>query len=86
MFSWWLKDPYRKLDDALNRYARTLRERVVGFKPEVLAAAAEDAVAPVPLVQLPAVVAAARQQPPTTSPSSATRSAPKVSRPISPTR
>jgi hypothetical protein len=40
MFSWWLKDPYRKLDDALNRYARTLRERVVGFKPEVLAAGA----------------------------------------------
>lgn len=32
-FTWWMKDPYRKLDDALTRYARTLRERIVGFKP-----------------------------------------------------
>ena len=33
MFSWWARDPYRKLDEALTRYARTLRERVVGYKP-----------------------------------------------------
>lgn len=33
MFSWWMRDPYRKIDDALTRYARTLRERVVGFRP-----------------------------------------------------
>ena len=33
LFSWWAKDPYKKLDDALNRYARTLRERVVGYRP-----------------------------------------------------
>ena len=32
-FTWWMKDPYRKLDDALTRYARTLREKIVGFKP-----------------------------------------------------
>lgn len=32
MFSWWLKDPYRKLDESLVAYARTLRERVVGFR------------------------------------------------------
>ena len=32
-FTWWMKDPYKKLDDALTRYARTLRERIVGFKP-----------------------------------------------------
>src|SRR5881394_1054350 len=32
-FSWWVKDPCKKLDDALSRYARTLRERVVGMKP-----------------------------------------------------
>jgi uncharacterized protein (DUF885 family) len=32
IFSWWMKDPYKKLDDALTRYARTLREKVVGFK------------------------------------------------------
>ncbi|HTE46449.1 MAG TPA: hypothetical protein VK636_14440, partial [Gemmatimonadaceae bacterium] len=33
MFSWWMKDPYRKIDEALTRYSRTLRERVVGFRP-----------------------------------------------------
>ena len=33
VFSWWMKDPYKKLDDALTRYAKTLREKVVGFKP-----------------------------------------------------
>jgi uncharacterized protein (DUF885 family) len=32
-FSWWVKDPCRKLDEALGKYARTLRERVVGRKP-----------------------------------------------------
>lgn len=32
-FTWWMKDPYKKLDDALTKYARTLRERIVGFKP-----------------------------------------------------
>lgn len=33
VFSWWVKDPCRKLDEALTRYARTLRERVVGMRP-----------------------------------------------------
>lgn len=33
MFSWWVRDPYRKLDSSLVRYARTLRERVVGIPP-----------------------------------------------------
>jgi hypothetical protein len=33
MFSWWVKEPAQKLDSALTRYARTLRERVVGAKP-----------------------------------------------------
>jgi Bacterial protein of unknown function (DUF885) len=37
MFSWWLKDPYAKLNDALVNYARVLRERVVGFRPAQLA-------------------------------------------------
>src|SRR5688572_5481028 len=32
MFSWWVSDPCQKLDEALTRYARTLRERVVGAK------------------------------------------------------
>ncbi len=31
MFSWWVKSPYARLDSSLNRYARTLRERVVGI-------------------------------------------------------
>jgi uncharacterized protein (DUF885 family) len=45
MFSWWLKDPYRKLDEALTAYARTLRERVVGFRagPAVAAGGAAAA-------------------------------------------
>ncbi len=41
MFSWWLADPYRKLDESMQRYARTLRERVVGWRqtgPAVAAA------------------------------------------------
>jgi hypothetical protein len=40
MFSWWVKSPYTKLDSSLNRYARTLRERVVGIPAAVLVAAA----------------------------------------------
>lgn len=32
VFSWWMKDPYKKLDEALTKYSRTLREKVVGFK------------------------------------------------------
>ena len=31
-FSWWMKDPYKRLDESLNRYARTLREKLAGFK------------------------------------------------------
>lgn len=33
LFSWWARDPYRKLDSALIRYTRTLRERIVGVPP-----------------------------------------------------
>jgi uncharacterized protein (DUF885 family) len=33
LFSWWVRDPYRRLDSSLVRYARTLRERVVGIPP-----------------------------------------------------
>jgi uncharacterized protein (DUF885 family) len=36
LFTWWAKDPYKKLDESLTRYARTLRERVVGFKSSEL--------------------------------------------------
>ena len=34
VFTWWVKDPYKRLDESLKRYARTLRERVVGFRPQ----------------------------------------------------
>jgi uncharacterized protein (DUF885 family) len=32
-FSWWTKSPYKRLDESLKKYAKTLREKVVGFKP-----------------------------------------------------
>jgi hypothetical protein len=31
-FTWWVKDPYKRADEALTRYVKTLRERVVGYK------------------------------------------------------
>jgi uncharacterized protein (DUF885 family) len=31
-FTWWTKNPYKKLDDALKKYSKTLREKIVGFK------------------------------------------------------
>jgi uncharacterized protein (DUF885 family) len=43
IFSWWMKDPYAKLNTALTNYARTLRERVVGFRPNQLASAGRGA-------------------------------------------
>lgn len=33
IFSWWMKDPYRKVDESLKSYAATLRQKVAGFKP-----------------------------------------------------
>ena len=41
-FSWWVKDPWKKLDESLRRYARTLRERVVGKKTTDSTAAGEN--------------------------------------------
>jgi uncharacterized protein (DUF885 family) len=41
-FTWWTKNPYKKLDDALKRYAKSLREKIVGFKPGTDSAAAND--------------------------------------------
>jgi uncharacterized protein (DUF885 family) len=31
MFSWWVRDPFTKLDEALTRYVRSIRERLVGL-------------------------------------------------------
>ena len=33
VFSWWMKDPYTKLDESLDKYAKAIREKIVGFKP-----------------------------------------------------
>jgi hypothetical protein len=32
VFTWWAKDPYARVDSALARYVRVLRERVVGYR------------------------------------------------------
>lgn len=41
LFSWWMKDPYQKLNESMTRYAATIRERVVGIpRPTVVAAGA----------------------------------------------
>jgi uncharacterized protein (DUF885 family) len=37
LFSWWTKNPYSKLDSAMTRYSRTIRERVVGLRPQDIA-------------------------------------------------
>jgi uncharacterized protein (DUF885 family) len=37
VFSWWMKDPYTRVNEALTAYAKTLRERVVGFRPTQVA-------------------------------------------------
>ena len=35
LFTWWMRSPYARLDSALARYARVLRERVVGMPTAV---------------------------------------------------
>jgi hypothetical protein len=42
-FSWWMKDPYKRLDESLTRYARTLREKLAGFKAREGQPSANDA-------------------------------------------
>jgi uncharacterized protein (DUF885 family) len=31
-YTWWDKDPYRKLDESLAAYSKTIKERIVGFR------------------------------------------------------
>lgn len=38
LFSWWMKDPQTKLNDAMTKYAATIRERIVGT-PRAIAVA-----------------------------------------------
>lgn len=33
VFTWWMEEPYKKLDQALQTYSAFLREKVVGVKP-----------------------------------------------------
>ncbi|MEO8575769.1 MAG: DUF885 family protein [Gemmatimonadales bacterium] len=42
MFTWWAKDPYKKLDEAMTKYSRAIRERIVGFKPSQGTPSAND--------------------------------------------
>jgi uncharacterized protein (DUF885 family) len=38
LFSWWVSNPYQKLDESLRRYAQTIRQRLVGIQaPAVVA-------------------------------------------------
>jgi uncharacterized protein (DUF885 family) len=47
LFSWWVTNPYQKLDEAMRRYATTIRTRIVGIQPApVVAAGAGTAQAP----------------------------------------
>jgi Bacterial protein of unknown function (DUF885) len=39
LFSWWATNPYQKLDDAMRRYATTIRTRIVGIQPAPVVAA-----------------------------------------------
>jgi uncharacterized protein (DUF885 family) len=32
LFSWWVREPYRRVDAAMTAYVKTLRERIVGYK------------------------------------------------------
>ncbi|MFN5202474.1 MAG: DUF885 family protein [Gemmatimonas sp.] len=32
LFTWWAANPYQKLDEAMRRYAQTIRQRVVGIQ------------------------------------------------------
>jgi uncharacterized protein (DUF885 family) len=34
LFTWWMKDPYKRLDESMTKYGRTLRERIAGYKPD----------------------------------------------------
>lgn len=42
VFTWWLKDPNKRLDESLTKYAKTLREKVVGFKAGQAGGSAND--------------------------------------------
>lgn len=45
MFSWWVTNPYQKLDESMTRYAQTIRQRVVGIPATQTAAAGGAAAA-----------------------------------------
>src|SRR5215468_5093045 len=33
MFTWWVSEPYKSVDQSLEKYAALLREKVLGLKP-----------------------------------------------------
>jgi uncharacterized protein (DUF885 family) len=58
LFSWWVSNPYQRLDEALRRYAQTIRQRVVGITPAPAVAAGGAAG---PAAQAPRNAAAANE-------------------------
>ncbi len=46
VFSWWMKEPYQKLNDASTRYAATIRERLVGMPRTAPTVASRTGAAP----------------------------------------
>ena len=43
LFSWWMANPYQKLNESMTKYAATIRERVVGIPRPSTAAASRGA-------------------------------------------
>ncbi|MDX2182544.1 MAG: DUF885 family protein [Gemmatimonadaceae bacterium] len=58
LFSWWVSNPYQRLDESLRRYAQTIRQRVVGITPAPAVAAGGAAG---PAAQAPRNAAAANE-------------------------
>ncbi len=40
LFSWWVANPFQKLDESMQRYAQAIRQRVVGIPASVVASGA----------------------------------------------
>ena len=48
LFNWWMANPYQKLNDAMTKYAATIRERVVGIPKASQAVEGRSGAAPSP--------------------------------------
>ena len=61
LFSWWVANPYQKLDEAMRRYATTIRTRVVGIQPTPVVAAGGGGQGSAAQAQTPRNAAAANE-------------------------